>query len=97
MIAIEYIGVYVLNFRGVSNLAEVVRGAGYQTVAAGSAEQAARSQAKTIQPPLVAVVTKNVLQTLREERTVAKEAVSRKGTLYDQSYQVPFCVKVNLA
>lgn len=82
-----------------SNLVEVVGGAGDQSVATGSAEEAAQNQAKTIQPPLVAVVTKNVLQSLREERTVAKEAVSRKGTVYDQSYQVhvPLRVKVILA
>lgn len=50
-----------------SRLAEVVRGAGEQTVEAGSADQTARNQAKTIQQQLVAVVTGNVLQSLKEE------------------------------
>lgn len=50
-----------------SRLAEVVQGAGKQTVEAGSADQTARNQAKTIQQQLVAVVTGNVLQSLTEE------------------------------
>lgn len=50
-----------------SRLAEVVRGAGEQTVEAGSADQTARNQAKTIQQQLVALVTGNVLQSLKEE------------------------------
>lgn len=50
-----------------SRLAEVVRGTGEQTVEAGSADQTARNQAKTIQQQLVAVVTGNVLQSLKEE------------------------------
>lgn len=84
-----------------SRLPEVVRGAGEQTVEAGSADQTARNQAKRIQQQLVAVVTGNVLQSLKEERKneieVARETVSRKWTVYDQSHQVAPRVRVNLA
>lgn len=80
-----------------SRLAEVVRGAGEQTVEAGSADQTARNQAKTIQLQLVAVVTGNVLHSLKEERKneieVARETVSRTWTVYDQSHQVPSSCK----
>lgn len=68
--------------------------------AVGSAEQAAQNQAETIQPQLVAAVTEHVQQArhpLRNGVAVAREAVSEKGTVYDQSHQVPPRVKVNLA
>lgn len=80
--------------------------------AAGYAEQAARNQAETIQPQLVAAVTEHVLQAMREEKRNEEEkneeppteergrsrqrGRQRKGTVYDQSHQVPPRVKVNL-